>query len=40
MDIIFFLGYGIRKETVMKKNIYNYLSKYGNIIFPDIDYNI
>ena len=40
MDIIFFLGYGTKKETLKKKNIYKYLSKYGNVIIPDIDYNM
>ena len=40
MDIIFFLGYGVQKKTVMKKNIYRYLSKHGKIIFPEIDYSI
>ena len=32
MDIIFFTGYGTKKETVMKKKIYKYLSKYGKVI--------
>ena len=40
MDIIFFLGYGTKKELVKKKKIYTYLSKYGNVIIPDIDYNL
>lgn len=40
MDIIFFLGYKTKKETIKKKNIYKYLLKYGKVIIPDIDYNI
>ena len=40
MNIIFFTGYGINKETVMKKKIYKYLSKYGKVIIPDIDYTL
>ena len=40
MDIIFFIGYGMNKETVKKKNIYKYLSKYGNVIIPNIHYNV
>ena len=40
MDIIFFTGYGTKKETFMKKKIYKYLSKYGKVIIPDIDYTL
>ena len=40
MDIIFFIGHGTKKETVKKKSIYKYLSKYGRVIIPDIDYNM
>ena len=40
MDIIFFLGYETKKEKVKKKKIYKYLSKYGKVIIPDIDYSM
>ena len=40
MDIIFFIGYRTNKETVKKKKIYKYLLKYGNVIIPDIDYEL
>ena len=40
MDIVLFLGYGTKKETLKKKPIYKYLSKYGNVIIPDIDYSL
>ena len=38
-NIIIFLGYGTKKETFIKKDIYKYLQKQGKIIIPNINYN-
>ena len=38
-NIIIFLGYNTKKETFLKKDIYRYLQKQGEITIPDIDYN-
>ncbi len=37
-NIIIFLGYGTKKETFVKKDIYKYLQKQGKIIIPNINY--
>lgn len=39
MEIIFFLGYGTKKENIIKKNIFKYLSNFGKVIIPDIDFS-
>ena len=38
-NIIIFLGYGTKRETFMKKELYKYLQKQGKIIIPNIDDN-
>ena len=38
-NIIIFLGYGTKKKTFIKKDIYKYLQKKGKITIPNIDYN-
>jgi len=39
MEIIFFLGYGTKKENIKKKNIFKYLSNFGKVIIPEIDFS-
>lgn len=40
MNFIFFLGFGIKKQMFMKKDIFKYLSKFGDVLVPELDYSV